>query len=64
MLTRQTAVDLDMGLRAQESSAGAPEVARDSQRGEPASRLRPALFGCVLDRQGMRLGPASLSRTG
>ena len=64
MLTRTTAFDRDQVLRASESSAGAPEVSRDTQRNEPESRVLTVLRDCVLERQGVPLGLVALSRTG
>lgn len=64
LLKRKTACDMDMFLRTSESSAGEPEVSRDTQGNEPASRVLTVLFDCVLERQGVHLGPVSLRLTG
>ena len=63
-LKRQTAVDRDMCLRAEASSAGAPEVSRDTQRNAPESSVLTVLLDGVLERQGGHLSLISLHLTG
>jgi transposase len=47
MLKRQTAFEMDMFLRTEESRAGEPEVSLDTQGNEPESSVLTVLFDCV-----------------